>query len=148
MPRDNLEQLFPGLRNDTAFDITSEIDPSYNCAAFAAGELEEWWDPYNPEGTWPEGIERNSGVGHFIEVFERHGFVVCDDDTIEDGYEKIAIYADASGSFGHAARQLQSGIWVSKLGELEDVQHSTPGAVESADYGRPVAFMRRQSTNN
>lgn len=134
MPKDDLESLFPGLRNED-FTLKSPIDPAYNCAAFAAGELEEWWDPYNPEGTWP--------VNHFIAVFQRQGFVVCDDANVEEGFEKIAIYADASGDFGHAARQQPSGRWVSKLGELEDIEHASLDAVASATYGRPVAFMKR-----
>jgi hypothetical protein len=143
MPRDHLERLFPGLRNE-AFALTSPIDPSYNCAAFAAGELEEWWDPYSPDGTWPDGVDREVATANFVAVFERHGFVACDDVTVEEGYEKIAIYSDASGNFGHAARQLPSGRWTSKIGELEDIEHETLGALQSPDYGQPVRFMKRR----
>ena len=142
MSKDNLTSRFPGLRSDT-FTITSPIDPSYNCAAFASGEIEEWWDPYKPEGTWPDDIDREVTVAHFVAVFQRHGFVVCDDAGIEEKFEKIAIYTDVSGDFGHAARQLPSGNWVSKLGELEDIEHLTLAAVASPDYGLPTVFMKR-----
>ena len=142
MPKPDLESIFPGLRGG-AYDITSAIDPSYNCAAFAAHEQEEWWDPYRPDGVWPDDLERDASIGHFIALYERKGFVACVDGAFEIGFEKIALYADASGAFGHAARQLESGLWTSKLGELEDIQHASLESLANPDYGQPSRFMKR-----
>jgi len=43
----------------------------------------------------------------------------------------------------HAARQLDDGTWTSKLGSLEDITHELQ-ALEGADYGHVVLFMKRE----
>ena len=45
------------------------------------------------------------------------------DESLEPGFEKVALYA-LGGVPKHAARQLSSGRWSSKLGDLEDVEHT------------------------
>ena len=127
MPAAVLERIFPNLRAG-GYTITSPIDPEYNCAAFAAGESEEWWDPYSPDGVWPSAVDRDVFLQNFELVFELEGFEICADGSVEQGFEKIVLYADAVGEFCHAARQLPSGAWMSKLGELEEsnTQRLTP----------------------
>jgi len=39
------------------------------------------------------------------------------------GMKRLAVYADETDTPTHMARQLPSGHWTSKLGELEDIQH-------------------------
>ena len=46
----------------------------------------------------------------------------------------------------HAALQLESGAWTSKLGDFEDIEHVTVDAVNGPLYGRPVAFLSRRRT--
>lgn len=41
-------------------------------------------------------------------------------------------------------RQLPDGKWTSKLGALEDIEHDRLDALEGDDYGRVVAYMKRQ----
>ena len=53
---------------------------------------------------------------------------IGEDGPLQDGYEKIAIYA-LDGEPTHAARQLDTGRWTSKLGKHEDIEHDTPGRV-------------------
>lgn len=43
----------------------------------------------------------------------------------------------------HAARQLPTGKWTSKLGRSEDIEHTTPEAVSGTTYGAMVCFMGR-----
>jgi hypothetical protein len=43
----------------------------------------------------------------------------------------------------HAARQLQDGRWISKMGDEEDVVHRDPESLSSNDYGQPRIFMER-----
>jgi len=43
------------------------------------------------------------------------GYSECHDASLEPGFEKIAIYANTDGP-QHAARQLVTGRWTSKLG--------------------------------
>jgi hypothetical protein len=75
-------------------------------------------------------------------MFEGQGYSVCADGELEEGYEKIALYS-VGGAPKHAARQLGSGIWTSKLGEFIDITHASPSSVEDSEYGKVVLFMKR-----
>jgi hypothetical protein len=61
---------------------------------------------------------------------------------METGWEKVALFAHEDGTPTHAARQLASGRWTSKLGELEDIEHELE-AVEGAAYGSVVVYLKR-----
>lgn len=93
---------------------------------------------------WPDGVPRIARLEHFVRAYETIGFESCDDGLLEDGFEKIVLYVNASGLPRHAARQLANGEWVSKLGESEDIKHVTPEVLECVPYGRPHQFMRRR----
>jgi len=82
----------------------------------------------------------------FAMTYGTLGYVVCQDGTLEDGYEKIVIYAKGSSSLEptHAARQLANGRWTSKLGQLEDIEHDSPVVVEGPSYGKAVLYMKRK----
>ena len=75
-------------------------------------------------------------------AFVVHGYAVCDQIDVEPGYEKIAIFADPDGCPTHAARQLSSGVWTSKLGRLEDIEHALHD-LEGAEYGSVFLIMKR-----
>lgn len=75
-------------------------------------------------------------------LFEQLGYRVCSDSGLEEGYEKIAIYA-LEGSATHAARQLENGKWTSKLGENIDVEHTLMG-LEGPVYGEVVKILKRK----
>lgn len=79
-------------------------------------------------------------------VFRLLGYEPCDDGSLEAGVEKIAIYGDALGMALHVARQIQSGRWTSKMGDLADIEHDEPEDVESALYGTVRRYMARQKT--
>lgn len=80
-------------------------------------------------------------VAAFQEAFGLLGFVVCQDEQAEPGVEKIALFVDKEGP-QHAARQLPSGRWSSKIGELEDIEH-TLRDLEGAEYGMVAVIMSR-----
>lgn len=126
------------------FRLTSPPDVSYNCLAWAAGANDAWWDP-SPGYYWPDHAPRNWTVESLIKAYEAHGFSKCADGSLESGYEKIALYGDPVG-YTHAARQLSTGKWASKIGTLEDIEHAKPECLEGASYGRVVQFMRRRTT--
>ncbi|MBI2187273.1 MAG: hypothetical protein HYU37_09160 [Acidobacteria bacterium] len=143
MPADVLEALFPRLREE-GYEIKSEIDPAYNCIAFSLDDNERWWEPFRPDGFWPEGVELNDTLNGFVALFQAQGFVVCEDGNVEAGFEKIALYGNAAvNAFAHVARLSAAGVWVSKLGELEDIEHNTLEALTSHGYGEPVMFLKR-----
>ncbi len=92
---------------------------------------------------WP--VEpREETVAGFIKAFGQLGYAVCDTSDLEPGYERLAIYADDTNVPTHMARQLPSGHWTSKLGELEDIQHLTLDQLAGSDYGRVVQFLKRK----
>ena len=136
-----LEQYFPNLAL-TGYAITSPSTFIYNCIAWAAGITDDWWWP-DPMGVsaWPSSARREETVSAFEQAFESLGYVTGANDTLEPDFEKVALYALA-GTPKHAARQLPNGRWTSKLGELEDVEHSLDGLVGTW-YGNVVSILKR-----
>ncbi len=141
MVEPTLEVVFPGLLGQP-YQITSPKDYRYNCIALAAGDDRNWWWPDAAgEDAWPAGVARAETIDAFRDAFATLGYVVCDDDQPELGYEKIAMFALA-GVPKHAARQRPSGRWVSKLGPSEDIEHALPDLAWMA-YGSVVLIMKR-----
>lgn len=138
----NLDKLFPNL-SKSGYSITSPSTPEYNCIAWSAGDTSAWWWP-DPQNLyyWPPGIPRSETLQAFIKVYEILGFTICDNSTYKEGFEKIAIYADVNGKPTHAARQSSSMNWTSKLGGLEDIEHTTLDSLSSY-YGSVVAILKR-----
>jgi hypothetical protein len=137
----DVEIWFPSARQE-GFKVTSEYDDSYNCIAYAAGDINNWWWP-NFDNYWPIAI-RETTMACFIEAFKSRGFRRCRSSRFQPGYEKIAIYTDQSGEPKHAARQLPSGSWLSKLGSFEDIEHATLSALEGPEYGNVRQIMKRR----
>ena len=48
----------------------------------------------------------------------------------------------------HAALQLGSGIWTSKLGTGEDIEHDAPENLAGPCYGHVTAFMKRKRVSS
>ena len=88
-------------------------------------------------------MERSAAA--FVEAFSTLGYEPCADGDLEDGFEKIAIY-QSPGGIQHAARQLSTGRWTSKLGGLEDIEHASPAELEGAEYGEVVQYLRRAAS--
>src|SRR5262245_4674501 len=119
-----LESLFPNLQG-SRYQSTSPADQLYNCIAWAAGETHRWWWPDHARRRyWPSGALRVETLAAFQEAFATLGYVPCADEGLEAGFEKVALFADAKGIPLHAARQRPGGLWTSKLGEREDIEHS------------------------
>jgi hypothetical protein len=139
-----LELVFPGLAK-SGHRVTSPVDQRYNCIAFAARDTAIWWWPTPAdvkEVYWPAGVERAETLSAFRALFASLGFVECGETEAEDGFEKIALFANAAGTPLHAARQLKNGRWTSKLGEREDIEHELRD-LEGEHYGSVVAIMKR-----
>ena len=78
-----------------------------------------------------------------LQIFAVHGYSPCDSADHEPGHEKIAIYS-RERRFKHAARQLKSGRWASKLGEEQDIEHERVEHVTNVSYGAPEDFLVRK----
>jgi len=143
---------FPNLHSGN-HEEKSPADKRYNCIAWAAGRNDTWWDPAVPEDSddpevdhyWPANAPRDYKLTSLVVVYESVGFVICADGSLEDGVEKIAIYADGP-EYMHAARQLEDGRWTSKMGLGVDIEHDAPEDVVCPRYGNVAIFMKRNRT--
>ena len=125
--------------------ITSPATNAYNCLAWAAGNSKQWWDP-NGLYYWPKGVPREVTLDAVLQVYERLGFGICVGGELEVGFDKIAILVKEIGPRiipTHAARQLESGEWTSKLCACEDISHNPVDAVRGPAYGEVKYFLSR-----
>ncbi|MBP5503473.1 MAG: hypothetical protein J6Y24_11860 [Bacteroidales bacterium] len=154
-----LVDYFPSLANDPNFKITSPWTYDYNCIAWALGiDGKRLW-PYveDEDGNiippdeyedgdddiyWPNNVARDKKLETFVHCFQSFGYTRCHDSSLESGFTKIAIYT-LDKEVTHAARQLDNGLWTSKLGPLNDIQHSTPESIEGNFYGKVAVYMKR-----
>ncbi len=137
----DLEAIFPSL-HAANYQITSPPTQVYNCIAWAAGDVNRWWWPdLLNQRYWPVGATRTETVAAFQEAFRLLGFDVCQDEQLEPGVEKIALFVD-NACPQHAARQLPNGRWTSKIGELEDIEHALRD-LEGTEYGTVTVIMAR-----
>lgn len=135
---------FPNLASTHA-RLTSPEDRGYNCLAWAARDTRRCWHP-SAFGClyWPQGPAEDT-LEEWIQAFATLGYRVCDSACVEAGNEKLAIYAD--GDFPlHAARQLETGYWTSKLGAREDIEHELEG-LAGHEYGRVAVILSRSSVS-
>jgi hypothetical protein len=132
------DNSFPNL-SSSQFEITSDFSLDYNCIAWAAGDISRWWWPATGD-YWP--IDDNSAaVDSFARAFATIGYGPADDNSLEAGYEKVALFAKEA-RVTHAARQLANGRWTSKLGSDVDIEHELHG-IEGQVYGTVVRLLRR-----
>jgi hypothetical protein len=136
-----LHQAFPNLQTER-FDQISRVSAKYNCIAWAAGVESQWWWPFDhPANYWPEGQPREVTLRAFAQAFETLGYQQCEHGDLEEGFEKVAIYA-IGGKPAHAARQLPDCRWTSKLGRDIDIAHSLSG-LEGPAYGQVAIYLKR-----
>jgi hypothetical protein len=130
--------------NEKTCEITSRPTRLYNCLAWSAKEnRRNWWPDQRGVGYWPTA-RREATVEGLTEAYQTLGYEVCGDGEFEVGIEKIAIFAVNAGGVPtptHAALQLISGDWTSKLGSCEDIKHRDVHAVDGPLYGTLVAYM-------
>src|SRR5258708_29727761 len=96
-----LETAFPNLLA-SGYAITSPPDRDYNCIAWAAGDTSIFWWP-SPFSYWPAGVPRELTQSAFRQAFETLNYEMCRDGALEDGFEKVALFARADGTPTHMA---------------------------------------------
>jgi hypothetical protein len=122
--------------------VTSPPTIDYNCVAWAAQDTQNWWQPgmFWIPPDWPAN---DYGLGALENVFRSLGYVDCEHEAgLEPGFQKVALYGYGF-VYTHAARQLLSGKWTSKLGKDQDIEHDTPDDVAGGLYGEVMQVMRR-----
>jgi len=145
---------FPRLTDDVCA-VTSCETTQYNCIAWAATDILDWWEPvqgtnYGRPIFWPTNRLLDYSVANYADAFATLGYLDSGNGHLEPGWEKIALFAEevAPGVFEvtHAARQLVGGAWTSKLGEGEDITHLNVTDACGPKYGAVVRFLKRRRT--
>ena len=139
-----IEKTWPNLNEENGLPISRD-DAFYNCLAFAVDDpTKKWWPVESDDAyDWPESFPKEETRESFIRALHDFwGYDECAGGNFEDGYVKIAIY-EKDNEPKHFAKQLPNGRWASKLGGLEDIEHTTLEALEDGDYGKVVAYMRK-----
>jgi hypothetical protein len=139
------EEEFPGL-DEQNHEVTSPSTNEYNCIAWAAGDQEAWWWPDNSVvgySYWPPNVPRTETVLAFLLAYSTLGYARCEDGSLEQGFEKIALYVGSDDIPTHAARQLPDGRWTSKLGGFEDISHTNLECLHGESYGRISVYLKR-----
>jgi hypothetical protein len=80
---------------------------------------------------WPSNVPEPDGdedLDCYLALFRSWGFEDAQTVDLEDGFLKIAIFA-TDNAFDHVAKQLPSGRWSSKGGNLYDFRHGTLDAL-------------------
>ncbi len=114
----------------------------HNCIAYAAGDMVEWWGIEEEDNYWPDYATRSERMESLIEVFAGLGYQRYQDSSLESGFEKVALY-EKDGKWMHAAVQMPSGRWRSKMGEGPLIEHVSPESLAGGVYGNPTTHMRR-----
>jgi hypothetical protein len=91
---------------------------------------------------WPPKAPAETTLYAFQIAFESLGYQVCDKSEPEVGYDKVAIFA-RNGEVTHAAISIAGGIYKSKLGDKEDIEHDLKG-LEGDKYGKVWMHLRRK----
>jgi hypothetical protein len=138
---DRLRDSLPRLAPDNS-RITSPASWEYNRIAWAAGATDAWWWPV-PGRYWPPGVPREELLAAVVAAFAGLGYAPCPTADLEPGLEKVAVYA-LGATPTHAARQLPTGLWTSKLGPSFDIEHTTPDAVAGGIYGDVAVILSRR----
>ncbi len=124
-------------------EITSPDTGKYNCIAWALGKTAgNLWPIWHEQLDWPADLPRVNRTESIVLLFQKHGFEICEHGKPERGFEEIALF-EKDGLPTHACRLLKNELWTSKIGTLEDVQHSLP-AISGGMYGEVAVFMKRR----
>ena len=133
--------------NDPRFvSVSSETSTAYNC-------MPGLWEPHSPgsiaedQGHWPVGLPHDRAPETLRTLFQREGFVDCENGDLDPNSVKIALYqaqeSDGSYRWTHVARQLKTGLWTSKLGSSYEATHRNPEDLDGRLYGAVFAYMAK-----
>lgn len=140
-----IEQWFPRLRV-SEYEVMSPPDVEYNCIAWAALDNGQcWWPDSDEQYYWPPQVPRECTLAAFVAAYAVLGYGACDSQEPEDGFEKVAVFADSNGTPTHASRQLSSGRWASKLGRYKDIEHDLFDLTGEL-YGSVATILRRPTS--
>jgi hypothetical protein len=133
---------WPNLTDDN-HSVKSHSSENYNCIAWAYEVSDKRMWPGTPDYFWPFGVIGTDELEMIIQLYLDAGYEKCENSELEEGYKKVAIYVNQEGP-QHAALQLKSGRWTSKLGSMQDIEHDNLEALEGEYYGRASVFLKKR----
>jgi len=145
-------EIWSGQEKADQIDWSAASDPvgTYNCFGFALG-YNQWWEPpvfideliANEEAIWPLGLSESLDIDNYIAAARTERFYVSQDAMWEESCDTIMLYFTTNDrKFQHAARQVSSGVWSSKLGTGSDITHAIDG-IDRIDFGTGRIYMKR-----
>jgi len=142
---DRITRQFPQLKPGTNCHITSGRTPEYNCLSWVLDVTTVWMQPNDEPGFyWPDDVEREWTLQAVTKILTLAGYEKeASNPDLEEGYEKIAIFLQGTGTPEHFARQLPNGKWTSKLGTGNDITHDQLEDLLPR-YGALGPILRRQ----
>jgi hypothetical protein len=148
MPGSWPAQDFPLLNDNEWAPPPSPPTHRYNCIAWSVGRTDrKWWPDQWGVEVWFPGQPRHSTIENFIAGYRSVGYAECADGALEDGVERIALYAKSGILLNpmptHVAYQLENGNWTSKLGDFEDIEHFKAEILHGPQYGTIIRYMSR-----
>jgi hypothetical protein len=138
--RSEIEDWFPNIvgKNFKIF----RIDGDFNCVSYTL-DIYDGWMWTNTE-LWPyQKIPRDSGMDGFKRLYRLYGYVDCDNEHFEEGYDKIAFYSKNNFPI-HACKQFGN-MWRSKLGSSVIIDHKLGWLCGDTEwsYGEVNFIMKR-----
>lgn len=137
-----------GKRNQ--YQIRSPRDDHYNCFGFAVNDLHHWWEPLDYKSaryTWcTVPTKEEPTIRNYIRCLNRLGFkrvffpYISKPNPKE--YRIVALYSKDKKFFEHISYQDKDGVWKSKCGGWEDIEHQESTTINE-DYGIPIAIFKR-----
>ena len=143
-----VEKDFPALVQ-LGYVKTSNETPAYNCIAFTMGDQSRpWWPPIHPgmqahDSFWPPSAPCQATVDAFVAMYRQQGFEPCAISRPEPGVIKVALFVEPMEDLvEHAALQLPTGRWLSKMGFHEDIAHTLEGLEGPPHYFKMARLLQ------
>lgn len=150
-PEEQLKIKFPKLRENISYTNHSKCTRDYNCIAWAVGvDYTKYWPIKNDAHySWFPDIPYEATITNFILFFLKFGYTQCEDGSLNDEFEKVALYGQRTLRMiykpTHAAKQLPDGKWTSKLGiEAQDIIHNSESDICGREYGDVIMYFSRK----
>ena len=137
---------YPNIINGINFKIVEQDDINFNCIAHSLGirnmsiwpaKLELW--------VWDKSLPYINTINNFVNLYRKFNYEICEDSSWEPDYDKIALYISilsCRNTVSHAAKQIDSYWWSSKMGGDELFEHDLE-AIENKNVGTKYVFLKR-----
>jgi hypothetical protein len=138
----DIESDFPNLIGKEFRVLKKSESIKYNYHAYSLEIYDEWCG--SSQKNWPhDKIDRSPSLENYIKYFNLHGYNMCEDDSLEERYDKIALYVNKNNNVTHSCRQFGE-LWRSKLGPGGILEHKLEWICGDI-YGNIGCIMKRKS---